>query len=88
MKYGYLTGYCDGLASPSPLAASLIKKNTHRSASRKLNKKVVPGIEPGLPESESGVITITEHNLLMPEELQLYVCREKLTAKVLLACTR
>jgi hypothetical protein len=24
----------------------------------------------------------------MPEELQLYVCREKLTAKVLLACTR
>lgn len=25
-------------------------------------KKVAPGIEPGLPESESGVITITLHN--------------------------
>ena len=27
-------------------------------------RKVVPGIEPGLPESESGVIAITLHNLL------------------------
>ena len=29
------------------------------------NKKVVPGIEPGLQESESWVLTITLHNLLI-----------------------
>ena len=28
-------------------------------------RKVAPGIEPGLPESESGVITITLHNPLV-----------------------